>query len=111
MVAEQCCSAEQCLAGRNALCLCAVAKVRREIAGQQALIKQLEMKRGDVMQAAAMDQVHPPVGVQRAAQLCLPSRSVCSCYCKPMCHASHTIVQQVLNALFNTPSSGVWSAD
>ena len=34
-----------------------MAKVRREIAGQQALIKQLEMKRGDVMQAAAMDQV------------------------------------------------------
>ena len=35
----------------------AVAKVRREIAGQQALIRQLEMKRADVMQAAAMDQV------------------------------------------------------
>ncbi len=35
----------------------AVAKVRREIASRQALIQQLETKRSDILQAAAMDQV------------------------------------------------------
>ena len=36
--------------------MCTVAKVRREIAGRQALIQQLETKRSDILQAAAMDQ-------------------------------------------------------
>ena len=34
----------------------AVAKVRREITSRQALIQQLETKRTDILQAAAMDQ-------------------------------------------------------
>ncbi len=80
----------------NALCLRAVAKVRREIAGQQALIKQLEMKRSDVMQAAAMDQVRShgrACGAQTMPALLhsvlTALQTHVSCFCIP-------IVQQAL---------------